>query len=333
MVPSLIRYKVIDKCLQQKGKQWNSKTLAEACGNALREKVNYDLANPSIRTIQGDIAVMRSDKLNYSAPIVWDPKRQTYYYEDSDYSISKFPLTDDDLEELRQSLHLLSQFKSFKDLGGLEQVVRKLELMIKKDSINRPPIILFETNTQAVGRGWIDPLYNFILDKKCIHILYKPFDFEEPYRRIISPYLIKEYNNRWFLIGYDHEESKVRTYGLDRIIELEHYLLKPFYETPAFHPEYYFKHIIGVSIPDGSKPEEVEILVTPEQANYIITKPLHPSQKRSHSNNLLFSYRLIINYELESLLLSFGEKVTVLAPQSLKEKVARRVALLKENYF
>jgi predicted DNA-binding transcriptional regulator YafY len=328
----LIRYQTIDRCLRQKGKKWNAKSLSQACGDALREKNGSEKNNPSIRTIKNDLAIMRSSKLGYEAPIVWDAKRQSYYYEQEDYSITNIPLSNEDLTQLSESLHFISQFKSFKNIEGMEQAVRKLEMIIRKDTFSHPPIILFETNTLTVGKHWIDRLYDFILNKECIQIQYHPFDVAEAYKRVVSPYLIKEYNNRWFLIGYDHTEQKIRTYALDRMLDLEIFLLETYYLTPSFDTAHYFKNIIGVSIPDGATPETIEIKATPEQAKYIRTKPLHSSQKESTSSPGVFTYQLIMNYELESLLLSFGEKVKVLNPKTLRDKLRQRITELYEQY-
>ena len=63
----------------------------------------------------------------------------------------------------------------------------------------------------------------------------------------ISPYLLKEYRNRWFIIYYDYERNGICNYALDRIVFIEPYVDKPFVENTFFDPEHYFDNIVGVT--------------------------------------------------------------------------------------
>ncbi len=95
---ALIRYRTIDRCLRNRYRRWTLDDLVEACSDALYELEGI-LRGVSVRTIQGDIQMMRSDKLGYNAPIeVYDGK--FYRYSEDDYSISESPLPDDMCELL-----------------------------------------------------------------------------------------------------------------------------------------------------------------------------------------------------------------------------------------
>ena len=108
---ALIRYKTIDKCLQNNYKQWTLNDLIEACSDALYEYEGKDI-DVSKRTVQLDIQMMRSDKLGYNAPIVvYD--RKYYKYEDPDYSIVNIPVTDKDIKVMNEAIQVLRQFKDF----------------------------------------------------------------------------------------------------------------------------------------------------------------------------------------------------------------------------
>lgn len=65
---ALLRYKTIDKCLQNTYRNWTLDDLIEACSDALYEYEGRD-TNISRRTVQMDLQLMRSDKLGYNAPI------------------------------------------------------------------------------------------------------------------------------------------------------------------------------------------------------------------------------------------------------------------------
>ena len=102
---ALIRYKTIDRCLRNRFRRWTIDDLTEACSDALREMEGIT-KGVSVRTVQGDLQMMRSDKLGYNAPIeVFD--RVYYRYADPNYSINEMPLTEDDCRLLRQAVEML----------------------------------------------------------------------------------------------------------------------------------------------------------------------------------------------------------------------------------
>lgn len=332
---ALIRFHTIDRCLRQRGRRWTREKLAEACGEAIREETSSDASDPGVRTIATDISIMRSGKLGYEAPIVWDARRRTYYYEDPDFTISRSPLSSSDLEELRHVLVILRQFRGFRQVEGVEKIVTKLELALRRDPRQQPyPIVHLDSNWLAAGLQWLNLLYDAIAGARCLQVTYHPFIMPEPYRRILSPYLLKEYNNRWFLIAYDHQEQLIRTFALDRILEAEHYLLGNFYRHPAFHPDTYFKDIIGVSLPEEGSPIEVLLRVDAAQAPYLETKPLHQSQvlQSQEEAGTVFRFFLYPNYELESAILALGERAEVLAPAALRDRIRERIAAMSKRY-
>ena len=102
---ALIRYKTIDRCLRNRFRLWTIDDLTEACSDALREMEGIT-KGVSVRTVQGDLQMMRSDKLGYNAPIeVFD--RVYYRYADPNYSINEMPLTEDDCRLLQQAVEML----------------------------------------------------------------------------------------------------------------------------------------------------------------------------------------------------------------------------------
>lgn len=116
---ALIRYKTIDRCLRNRYRRWTIDDLTEACSDALYEMEGIT-KGVSLRTVQGDLQIMRSDKLGYNAPIeVYD--KIYYRYADPDYSINEMPLTDDDCDLLQQAIDLLSGVS-----GGQERVITVL---------------------------------------------------------------------------------------------------------------------------------------------------------------------------------------------------------------
>ncbi len=328
-----IRYRTIDKCLQRKGVQWTWEKLVESCREAIFE-VSGKEKTPSRRTIFYDIDRMKSGKLGYEAPIVFDSKTQSYKYKDPDFSITRVPLKRKDLNILQEILQVLRQFSGFQSMLGIENIITKLEYVLNIRSKPAKEVIHFDHAIYESGQQWLDVLYKCIQNEYCLQLSYHPFTVEVPYKKIISPYLLKEFNNRWFLIAYDHEIHKSQNFALDRIQAIDRYLLEKYYMAPQFDSNKYFNHIYGVSIPVNSQIQEIVFETTPEQAKYIRTKPVHPSQKilLSDDQTTTFSLKLIPNYELESLFLSFGEKVQLVKPKELRMKIKTRLKKAAEKY-
>ncbi len=277
---------------------------------------------------------MRGEGPGYGAPIVWDARERGYRYADPDFSIQPSVFSAADLERLREVRALLRQFAGLPVAAGVDGMVVGLERALRHPSREAPAIAQFEYNPVAHGLDWLAPLYGYVREARAVQLTYQPFTEPAPYRRVVSPYLLREYNNRWFLIGYDHHESLVRTFALDRIREAEPYLLQPFYRSPAFDAAHRYRHVVGVSIPDGASPQTVRLRVAAEHAPYLRTKPLHPSQtvELETADGPVLRLFVIHNIELENCLLSYGEHVEVLEPASLRQRLRERISALYRRY-
>lgn len=329
---ALIRYRVIDKCLRQVDKQWNWKTLADACTEEIR-KVTGQATTLSERTIKGDLQNMRHDEaLGYFAPIEYDRLEKSYYYSNRSYSITEAPLNRSDSNELKQAIGLLQQFTGFRHLEGIENIIQKLELLAYESTTQAKKIVHIEQAPVIPGQRWLDQLYEAIKEEKTLLMSYKPFD-RDAYSIIISPYLLKEYDHRWYLYAHNHERNQLRTYGLERITGLKP-SLQAYSDNETFDPDTYFNDIIGVTLEPGKKSVNIEFEVYGNTISYVKTKPFHRSQRETESKKGLsrFVIDVIPNFELESLFLSFGEAVKVVKPKSFHNKLKKRIDLLQSEY-
>ncbi len=331
-IQSLIRYRTINDCLRRRQQQWTWQRLSEACGEQLRYYLGAEMDNPARRTVFKDIKHMKDGLLGYKAPIAFDHQRKTYYYTDPDFSIHNIPLKREDLDELEHALVILRQFSGFRHVEGIESIITRLD-----DSMHqrrRPaPIIEFDHPLNAPGQQWLDRLYRHVFHQQVIRIKYHPFNFEEPYIHPISPFLLKEYNKRWFLVGYNHQRERIEKLALDRILHIEPSDLA-FYRPPSFDAQRYFRDIIGLTIPDKGHVEDILLRVNPRQGPYLHTKPLHESQELLEKTEAgwLFRLRLVPNYELESKLLAMGERVEALAPTALRDRMKERIEQTRSLY-
>lgn len=327
---ALIRYKTIDKCLQNKYRRWTLEDLIEACSDALYEYEGIR-SGVSRRTVQLDIQMMRSDKLGYNAPIVVDEKKY-YRYAEADYSIMNSPISESDLEKLSQTVDFLKQFKGFAHFKELDAMVHKLEDQVHAQKEKRRPVIDFEKNEALKGIEHLEVLYNAIAEKRVIEITYQSFKARQSDAFILYPYLLKEFRNRWFVIGSKNNAYPMLTLAIDRIVELK-VSDKHFEEGVSFDAESYFRNVIGVTVLN-QEAEEVQLFVTHYHAPYVLTKPLHHSQKlvERTREGIVISLFVQHNYELEKEILGFGDGMRVISPKRLRRNIKKRLKQALERY-
>lgn len=325
---ALIRYKTIDKCLQNNYKEWTLEDLVDACSDALFEYEGKE-SFVSKRTIQLDIQMMRSDKLGYNAPIVvYD--RKYYRYENPEYSIVNIPVTDKDVKVMNEAIQLLKQFKDFSLFKEMDGVLQRLEDSVYSSQKNHRAIIHLDKNEQLKGLEFIDIIYEAIQNKKVIEVTYQSFSARNPSKIIVHPQLLKEYNNRWFLLALQNE--KLLTMALDRMIKIEQVKTIPYKDLQIDGDDYY-KDIVGVTVANV-RAERVQFRIDTKNAPYVITKPFHKSQRiiEHRDNGVVFNIFVQINFELERLILGFGDAIEVLKPEKLRNRILKKLQISVSHY-
>ncbi len=330
---ALIRYKTIDKCLQNRARRWTLENLIEACSDALYEYEGKDV-NVSKRTVQLDIQVMRSDKLGYNAPIIVYDKKY-YTYEEENYSITDIPITENDMAVLSETVEMLKQFKDFSLFSELGGIIQRLEDKVHTEKTKQSAIIHLDKNEDLRGLEHLDVLYQAILKKTVLKISYQSFKAREPLEQVFHPYILKEYNNRWFLVGKREENGQILTLALDRIKKIA-WDLKTEYKDDGFDGDEYYKHTIGVTVFPPEHVKEVVFKVMRSNAPYVETKPFHKSQKiveRHKGGHITFSIKVCINYELERMLLGFGDSIEVIQPLVLRKRIKKILERTLKKYI
>lgn len=326
---ALIRYKTIDQCLRNTGRPWTLDDLIDACSDALYEYEGKDVY-VSKRTVQLDIQQMRSDKLGYNAPIeVYE--RKYYRYAEEGYSIKNIPVTDKDVKVMNEAIQVLRQFKDFSLFKEMDGVLQRLEDSVYSSQKDKRAIIHLDKNEQLKGLAFIDPLYNAIQQKKVLGITYKSFKAREARELTIHPQLLKEFNNRWFLLAY--HKSDFMNLALDRIITIQN-KDKITYIDKYVNGDEYFKNVIGVTV-SNSKPRRIEFWIEKRLAPYVITKPFHHTQRliRETEDGVIFNILVQINFELERVLLGYGNSIKVLKPQNLRNRIKNQLNDAYGYYF
>jgi len=329
---ALIRYRAIDQCLQNRFKKWTLDDLIEACSDAIYEYQGID-TGVSRRTVQADMEMMRSNKLGYEAPIVVVNKKY-YTYSDKNYSITNSPLNQQDMQVLSEVSDLLKQFKGFNHFADLNEMVSKLEDKIYSQKTQAAPVIDFEKNDNLKGLEWIEIIRKAIVAKKAICITYQSFKAREASTFCFSGYLLKEYRNRWFVLGMQHKRNThIMNLALDRIQAVTEGD-EPYRENRTLDLATYYNDCLGVTKSPGQRDCEVVFWIDAANAPYVVTKPLHHTQKllSEDANGKIFSIRVILNFELERELLGFGSKMRVLGPRVLVKQIKAQLAKTLANY-
>lgn len=317
---ALIRYRTIDNCLKNRQRRWTLENLVEACSEALYEYEGID-KGVSRRSVQMDIQLMRSDKLGYNAPIVVVEKKY-YTYEDPDYSITNIPLTDQDLNKLTEVVEILRQFKGFSHFQELSGMVQRLENKIFTAKTKQQPVIDFEKNENLKGLEHIETLYQAIINKKALDFVYQSFKARSANSFTFHPYYLKEYRNRWFVLGVKDEKTPLLNLALDRIVAITD-SVATYCQPEGFNISKLFEDVIGVTFNPYSEPEKVILFADHLAAPYIATKPIHHSQVvvETLPNGVVFSITVQLNFELEREILGFGDRLKVIAPERLKRRI------------
>lgn len=189
-------------------------------------------------------------------------------------------------------------------------------------------------------------LFNTISNKVVIELSYHTFSDFAVKSIVFHPYLLKQYNNRWFLLGAADVDKAILTFALDRIDGINSIPEMKYYPCTVDLEER-FEDIIGVTLPKNKEAEDIHFWVSNEAFNYIITKPLHKSQKEVDEATAMllkqkfpqlgsghFIYlRCIDNYELRRELCSFFDGLIVLSPVSLKDAISKQIFSMNEKYF
>jgi len=332
-----IRYQALDRCLSNWGKRFYIEDLVDACNEALYNfnGIVKDGEGVKKRQVQADLYFLESEE-GYKMDIerIRDGHRVYYRYTQRGASINNQPLNQDEIDLLHDALMLLKRFQGVPQFDWLDDVENCLYSTSKLGD-NIKSIVSFQHNPYLKGMiNFYKPVFDAIVNKRVIEIVYHPFG-KEVRTVTVSPYYLKQYNNRWFLIAKRNDFKCLSNFAIDRIENLKETskIFEPL--DNEFDIDEYFSDVVGVSVTQES-PLDIVLKVNNSALGYIVTKPLHESQsynpKRLKDGNWEITLKAQDNYELRSLIRSFGEQIEVVAPESLRLKMKATAEKLSEIY-
>jgi len=330
---ALIRYRTLDRCFANPGKKYFLETLIEECSRILLE-IEPGSNGISRRQVQKDIEFMESsDGWNIELLRIREGKKIYFKYANPGFSINNMPLNEVEIGQLQSAIQILSQFRGMPQFKWMEELLPKLRQGATANT-NQKPVMGFDSNQYLKGIELLGELYASINQQIVLKVSYQDFRSDKPYSLALHPYYLKQYNNRWFLFGYNPEQEKYNwNLALDRIITVTQ-IQEPYVPNDQVDWNEYFEDMIGVTKHVGLEPAIITLHFKGDTCKYVLTKPLHGSQRSKwlDTNLLEVSLEVVVNYELKRLLLSYSSNVKVISPEYLSAEIQQELMSSLNQY-
>ena len=264
----------------------------------------HDL-NISERTLKRDIKELRNE---FGFDIICNRREERYFIKNED---SDKP----------------EAFIRFLEIAGIAALLTE-SLKENKDTLN---YISFDSIGLLKGIGYLKDILYAIKNHRLIAFEHQKFISDKAQKYVVMPYLLREYQNRWYLFGIEENKNEFRTFGIDRIVKLK-VESKTFKPNLKIKPAEQFQSTIGITY---NKPaEKITLSFTPLQGKYVKTLPWHQSQKIIEDNDKELVIELWVhpNYELERRILMEGESVKVIEPKWLADIIKNSLSEALNKY-
>ena len=343
---ALTRYALLDKLLSNHRKAYSIQDLTDYLA---QELPNYGQEPVTRRCVEKDILYLEFDSpfdVEFERYKVASPTKSGdgFYqkpcirYADPSFSIFKKSLSEDERSLLASVLSTLGSFKGQPNFEWLEALAQKLNVE------ELPEVISMSKNINE-NSTLLAELFAVISAKSAIAIKYHTFSSEKIRTVYVSPYLLKEYNCRWYLLAGPFDSDRVLSFALDRIDGIEYAKELTFKPAKEDFTERY-EDIIGITYYEDKPVEEIVFWVSEDSTPYIITKPIHGSMRHLKGSKAdilrakypslpqgeFFSIECIENYELIRELTTYGANLIALSPAHIVEQVASIAAEMSERY-
>jgi len=334
---ALNRYFILDEllsdfhhcysCLELTGKV-NAQLEAMGESTVSKRCIEMDLNYLAGSPFYAEIARFRSDGKN------------VVRYEPPGFSIFRKEISNDERLLLSEALKTLGQFKGLDNFEWLDR------LKVFLGVVERPHVIEFSHNPLYMAdNNFLGILFTAISSSQVVELHYHTFANPEVKSILFHPYLLKEYNSRWYVIGGFDPTGFILNFALDR---LDAVIPRP--ALPFLPPseEFQERHddIVGVTLLADRPVEEILLWVSDETYPYIQTKPIHLSQKNVSgekeneirqkypcpSGGKIISLNCIRNRELLQTIFFYMNDVVVLSPKVLRDEVCNRLSALDSHY-
>jgi predicted DNA-binding transcriptional regulator YafY len=320
------RYKIIDRHLRR-NKGLTARELTEIVNNELyqfeRESNPDHSLEVSERMIRLDIK-----KMPEIFPVEIINRNGRFYYESSEDSIDNINITEQDKTAITLAMGVFARFKGTPLFDQFSDAVTRIlasSVLRKINTTDTQKYIQVAEVSDSSGIEWLERIYNAIIEKKTLKLHYKNFG-EQPSIRSISPYMLKEYRNKWYLIAYVHDISKsekILLHRLNRILNIEESNAE-YINDKTFDGKKYFKYTLGVFHKHGEEPIHVKLKLHGKHIIKLISEDrIHNTQEfiPLSADEALVHLTVYDSPELKTFILSHGENIEVLEPKFLRDSI------------
>lgn len=293
---SIARYNLIIKKLQKR-----PATFVEIGDYlALESEIQAYNFNISKRTFQRDIKDIHS---LYNIDISFDFSKKVYYVNSE--------------EQPEANKRILEAFDTFNALSLTDRLPKHIHFEKRKPQ----------------GTEHLYGILHAIKNQVQIKFVYQKYGENEFTKRIIEPYALKEFKNRWYVLSKDLGDNKIKSFALDRITDLG-FLDKKFNFPKDFDVSEHYRYCFGIISPNGHQPEDIILSFNAFQGKYIKSLPLHNSQQIliDTEDELRIQLKLFVTHDFFMELLSFGDNLKILKPQSLIDKMKSTIKNIQSIY-
>lgn len=329
----MMRYVILDECLKDRRHHYYMKDLVDKVNRKLELHDNIPVSE---RTIRGDLRFMQSrEGWEIELEHRFDGRERIYHYADPDFSIMKQPITPTEADQLSKTITMLSRFKGMPNYQWLEEVLVMLRQKFLLDDVEES-MVVFAHNEYLTGLDWFEPLLDAITTHQVVELKYHRF-WKKAKKRVVHPYQLRQWNNRWFLVAMEERLRPRLPYTVIPLDRIEHVKVLPKVAFVGCDEEdimEYFDDIVGVSRWPEGEVQTVRLKAEYPAANYIATKPLHATQrvKERGERYVVFQLDVVPNEELVQQLMVYADQCEVLEPLDLREKIrARAEAIGRKN--
>ncbi len=355
---AVIRYMYLDQMLSDRYHKYTCEDLLKKVNERLSDagyptiggdQSDYDrYIKSGKRVIQLDIQALQDSPFNmeidcsermHGSPV--------YRYSDPTQSLFSKQLSDEEKRLLQEVLNTLGQFTGLDSFEWLHDLQEKLNdgkafgrNEFDKDNMMSRKIISFSSNDYLKGKDYLGTLFTLIANKKVVDIKYTPFGGKARTIRLY-PYLLKQFNDRWYLIGTPLADGKFPfrkdfyvNLPLDRMITINAVEDIPYLDCDDDFEERY-EDIIGVTYNESEPLTSIILAVKDRFVGYLDTKPLHGSQIRistveqerlhdkypSFEGYTFYGLEIKPNREFLNTIFRNGDDVLLVSPKSIREKM------------
>ena len=315
---ALLRYRILDHCFSNPYSRYTVDELKDYLNEKLYKQEG--LSGISIRTLREDMRTMRQI---YEAPIkakTFDGHKCYYAYDKEDFSIFKSGISDEDYKVLKATIDMLGKYKSSNI--WLEDVITNLECRFGIVA-NSEKLVIFDECAELKGLNFLSSIISHTINHEAIDLVYRSYRGKEN-EYWFSPYCVKQYNRRWFMFGYDAKSGQNFNFALDDRIRSFKKSDRPFVKNTTLNVDEYFKDIIGVTV-ESKEILDVQLKFTPARLHYVLSKPIHHSQRLVDEKECIVEIRVKKNKELKQMIYSYMPDVEVLSPASLRDEIRAEI--------